>query len=316
MENGYEPKDMAGFPNTAMVVADFISSLQVISTPLYLIKEALTAVKGLFEIAKEGILQVLQDSQMIAEALRASTTGVKRASKYRTIWKLEVLLEHIRSGQLEWFPLMARTAALFMIFIPCRPVGAWRIDPRLERWASDGSSVELLAKEKTDYGKGVTAFLTRKGPVPNLCPLLAYCTIKTRASAKGLVGTLWGSKTGVAYKQAAALSRFLKNLLKEAGIPPIYTAYSIRHALITELFNRGLREQEANAYTGHSNNAHTALTNYFHLEENWVGRKLVGRASETTVSDEAAQVIEQDNQQLQDELHEGEVEVVLEVGEV
>jgi hypothetical protein len=310
VENEYEPSDMAGFPNAVMVVADFIKSLQVINTSSYLIKEALTAVRGLFEVAKEGLLQVLQNSQMISEALRTSTTGVKRVSRYRTIWKLEVLLAHIRSGpptrQLQWFPLMARTAALFMIFIPCRPVGAWRIDPRLEKCAPDGSSVELLAKEKTNFGKGVTALLTRKGPVPNLCPLEAYCTIKACAAAKGLVGTLWGSKDGVAYKQAAALSRLLKNLLKEAGIPPTYSAYSIRHALITELFNRGLREQEVNAYTGHSNNAHTALTNYFHLDENWVGRSLVGSAGETTVSEEVAQFIEKDTQQLQDELHEGE----------
>jgi hypothetical protein len=95
----------------------------------------------------------------------------------------------------------------------------------------------------------------------------------------------------------------------------MYTAYSIRHALITELFNRGLKEQEVNAYTGHSNNAHTALTNYFHLEENWVGRKLVGAAGETTVSEQAALVIEQDNQELQEELHEGEEEVSPEEGE-
>jgi hypothetical protein len=52
VENSYEPSDMAGFPNTVMVVADFIASLQVINTPLYLIKEALTAIKGLFEVAK------------------------------------------------------------------------------------------------------------------------------------------------------------------------------------------------------------------------------------------------------------------------
>jgi site-specific recombinase XerD len=86
------------------------------------------------------------------------------------------------------------------------------------------------------------------------------------------VGTLWGSRDGVPYKQAAALSRLLKNLLRDAGIPSMYTAYSIRHALITELFNRGLKEEEVNAYAGYSNNAYTALTNCFHLEENWVGR--------------------------------------------
>jgi hypothetical protein len=201
---------------------------------------------------------------------------------------------------------MARSAALFMIFIPCRPVGAWRIDPRLEKWAEDGSSVELLAKEKTNFGKGSTALLIRKGTIPNLCPLVAYRVLRRKAIAKGLVGTLWGSKSGTPYKQAAALSRLLKDLLKAAGIPLMYTAYSIRHALITALFNMGLKEQEVNAYTGHSNNAHTALTNYFHLDENWVGRSLVGVAAEVQVSDQAAQFIEQDNQQLQGELHEGE----------
>jgi hypothetical protein len=288
--------------------------MQVVEIPLYLIKEAVTAVKGLVEVAKLGLLQVLQDSQMITEALRASTTGVKRVSRYRTIWKLEVLLPFIQAGppteKLEWAPLMARSAALFMIFIPCRPVGAWRMDPRLERWAEDGSSVELLAKEKTNFGKGTTALLIRRGRVPKLCPLVAYCTLKKQAASKGLVGTLLGSKAGIPYKQAAALSCLLKVLLREAGIPPMYTAYSTRHALITELFNRGLKEQEVNAYAGHSNNAHTALTNYFHLDENWVGRSLVGAAADAQVPEQAARFIDQDNQQLQTELLEGE-EVIL-----
>jgi hypothetical protein len=222
---------MATFPNAVMVVADFIASMQVVDTPLYLIKEAVTAVKGLFEVAKQGLLQVLQDSQIISEALRASTTGLKRVLRF---------IQGPPTEELEWAPLMARSAALFMIFIPCRPVGAWRMDPRLEKWAEDGSSVELVAKEKTIYGKGSTDLLIRREHVPNLCPVVAYCVLKERAAAKGLVSTLWGTKGGIPYKQAAALSRLLKELLREAGIPPIYSAYSIRHVLITVLFNMGL----------------------------------------------------------------------------
>jgi hypothetical protein len=287
VENRYEPGDMATFSNTVMVVAEFIASMQVGDTPLYLIKEAVTAVKGLSEVAKQGLLQVLQDSQVIAEALRASTTGVKRVSRYRTIWKLEVLLQFIQAGppteRLELAPLMARSAALFMIFIPCRPVGAWRMDPRLKRWAEDGSSVELLAKEKTNFCKGTTALLIRRGRVPKLCPLVTYCTLKKQAASKRLVSTLWRTKGGIPYKQAAALSHLLKELLREAGIPLMHTACPIIHALIIALFHMGLKKQEVNTYTGHSNNAHTALTNYFHLDENWVGRSLVGPAAEAQV---------------------------------
>jgi hypothetical protein len=169
VESGYGPADMSRFKNVVLVVSEFLASLEVVDTPLYLIKEALTAVKAMFEIVDATLFQVLSNSQMIGEVLRGSTTGTKRVSRYRTIWKLEILLDYIRKGplsdQLEWFPLMARAAAVFMIFIPCRPVGAWRIDPASEMWAADGKSVELQAKEKTNHGKGTTALIC----APSLC---------------------------------------------------------------------------------------------------------------------------------------------------
>ena len=62
--------------------------------------------------------------------------------------------------------------------------------------------------------------------------------------------------------------------LGEAGIPPEYTAYSIRHALITALFDMNLSEVDVNAYTGHTNNARTGLTHYFHLDGKWAGTDL------------------------------------------
>jgi hypothetical protein len=45
-ENSYEPSNMSQFDNPAMVVADFIASLEVIDTQIYLIKEAVTSVVG------------------------------------------------------------------------------------------------------------------------------------------------------------------------------------------------------------------------------------------------------------------------------
>jgi hypothetical protein len=47
---------------------------------------------------------------------------IRQVSKYRHIWKLGVLLDFIRRGlpssKLAWNDLLARTAAIFMIFIP------------------------------------------------------------------------------------------------------------------------------------------------------------------------------------------------------
>ena len=80
VENDYTPQLMGTFPNPAMIVARFISTLDVVSTPIYLIKEAMTAVKSLLEIANDkNLARVLQqDSPMIRDVINAATSGAKR----------------------------------------------------------------------------------------------------------------------------------------------------------------------------------------------------------------------------------------------
>ena len=181
------------------------------------------------------------------------------------------------------------------------------MDPQSERWAPDESSVEVTTKEKMDPGKSGSVLLLRASEVPNLCPLHAYRLLKAGATARGLRGTLWGSANGVPYKQASALSRLLKGLLREAGVPSQYAAYSIRHALITALFDMGLSEVQVNAYTGHSNNAHTALTHYFHLDAQWIGKGLQ-EGKEKQVSDKAGKAMGSDDEEWQSIQHDGEEE--------
>jgi hypothetical protein len=50
-----------------------------------------------------------------------------------------------------------------------------------------------------------------------------------------------------------------------------FTGYSFRAATIQALFDAGLSEHEINAYTGHSNRSHTAVTFYCHLDRAWAG---------------------------------------------
>jgi hypothetical protein len=38
-----------------------------------------------------------------------------------------------------------------------------------------------------------------------------------------------------------------------------------------------MKEMEVNAFTGHSNNSHTSLNYYYHLDKNWAGKMLVER---------------------------------------
>jgi integrase len=170
--------------------------------------------------------------------------------------------------------LMARAAAVFMIFLPCRPIAMIRVDGSKERWVASQRVLVVGAKEKMDKGGGYTELVFRMIETANLCPLKLYRLLKRRAAELGAKGALFCSAEGRPYATSAPLSRLLKRLLKLAGIDPQFPAYSIRHALITALFDGGLSEVEVNSYTGHSHNAHTAATNYTHLNHRWVGHAL------------------------------------------
>jgi hypothetical protein len=298
VENEVWPERLGRLENPAMTISLFVKASDEMNTPFYLIRESMTAIRELLEIANPNLLLLLKDSLLIKQSLRGAMTGVVRGTKYRTIWKLEVMLQYVARGQptekLGWKDLMARAAFLFMVFIPCRPVGMWRMDVTGEKWAEDESWVEVPAREKTNHGKEVTILVIRKGNIPNLCPLKAYRLLKSGAKQRGLRGALWCSELGVPYKQPSFISQLIKALLTAAGVPAHFPAYSVRHALITLLFALGWSEIQVNAFTGHSNNSHTALNHYFHLDEKWLGKE-IERAVPQEVAVAAEDVIKKDN---------------------
>jgi hypothetical protein len=226
------------------------------------------------------------------------TAGVKRQAKYAQMWDLEILLQHIRVGPpssaLSWTALLARAAAVFMIFIPCRPIGMLRMDTETEIWSSDYKVLQVLSHEKTNTVRGKISLVLRVMENENLSPLHLYTLLKEGAQNRGARGGLWCSELGNLYKQSSGIARWLRKLMLEANIPPEYTAYSIRHALITALFDAGLTETQVNAYTGHSHNSHTAVNSYFHMDKNWIGR-MVERRARNVSEQEVERVIEEDN---------------------
>jgi hypothetical protein len=159
---------------------------------------------------------------------------------------------------------MARTAALMMIFIPCRLVAMIRMDWSRMRWIEGGSVLVVPAKEEMNKGGGYTEVVIRRIGIEVLCPLRHALLLKQHVEALGTNDSLFCSDDGKPYATSAQLSRLLKQLLVDAGIERKYPA----------LFDAGLNESQVNAYTGHSHNAHTAATSYFHLSTKWVGHAI------------------------------------------
>jgi site-specific recombinase XerD len=75
-------------------------------------------------------------------------------------------------------------------------------------------------------------------------------------------------------------ARYLVPYLRRAGIPSPYTAYSVKKAVITRLFNNGHSKEQISSFTGHSNNANTALKYYHDPTNNWLGHVIAQGATQ------------------------------------
>jgi hypothetical protein len=162
-----------------------------------------------------------------------------------------------------------------------------------------GCVLTAPAKEKMDRSSGCIELVIRKIEIDALCLLPHALLLKQRAEGLGTNDSLFCSDDGKPYAQSAQLSRALKQLLVDAEIDRKYPAYLIRHALITALFDAGLNESQVDAYTGHSHNAHTAATSYFHLNTKWVGHALAAESLSPAAVAGADYVIERDNAERQ-----------------
>jgi hypothetical protein len=164
-----------------------------------------------------------------------------------------------------------------------------------ERWAPDGSYVEVPTQDKMNRGRGALLLLLRKLEVENLSPYTIYFALKQRAERLGVFDTIWCTDDDGRFLVSSLISRLLRGLITEIGISvEEYTAYSFRHTLITYLVSCELSETEANAFTGHSHNSHTALTHYFHLDQKLVGSNIASGALQP-IPAQAARLICDDN---------------------
>jgi integrase len=272
---------MRDHQNPAMIAAEFVAYMANAKVAEHKRKEAVPAVTVLFSLLRPAA--DIFHNPLVSGLIRNASTSVTRRSKYREIWDLDILLQHIRKGppvdKLSWEQLMTRAAAIFMVFVPLRPMAMIRLDPSNEKRGAPGKSIEVCGHDKTDSNKSVTFSAIRPLEDKRLCPLTFYELLKSGAGRRGCTNTLFCSDSGKPYTRTDKLLKSLKLYIHEAGISEVFTAYSIRHATITKLYRMRLEEKQVNAYTGHSNNAHTTLNYYYHLNNAWVGSRLADLAT-------------------------------------
>jgi hypothetical protein len=269
------------------LLADLVAHMQEVRTPQGYRTEAIPAVKELFGIL--GVTTGLKENEFLTGIVRGTAKRVNRQSKYRQIWDIGVLLDHIRKGKpveaLNSSELTTITAAVMMMFVPLRVIALTRLDPSREKASPIAGSIEVPTREKTDAKEGETWAVTRPGADPRLCPLRHYRRLKQVVNGLEVKNALFCTVWRKPFLRSDPLLQRLKKLMEQAGVPPGYGANSIRHAVFTALM-KTMSKDEVMQFSGHSAKAHTLEKFYLHLDVNHAGRKLASMTVKVIEADD------------------------------
>ena len=168
------------------------------------------------------------------------------------------------------------------------------------RRGGDGKSLVVLARQKTDFERGLSSLIIRDAPEKRLSEVYFFHLLVDRATSLNIFHSLFCSEREVPYTSADVLYKALVRLLHRMGIDG-YTGYSFRSSLIQALFDAGL----FNAFTGHSPRAHTEVQFYYSLDKQWADEKIRARPTDRIlVSEKTRKAIRESQEENEEEENE------------
>jgi hypothetical protein len=202
------------------------------------------------------------------------------------MWDISQLLMHVKSNYTDNFilslqHLLTKMIILVMIFSACRFPELTRlsVDPLV---ASD-DTLTLVTVTKTHLDERTPITLHRLED-PAICPLRVVCVWLSRT---GLNGTpLFVDPDSRLPLSNRAISARIRTIFGEAGIPPIYGAYSVKHAVISYLFSRNVEAWRINDW-GRWSPGSTAASTFYNVpttERVWLGYE-IAKALDSALGD-------------------------------
>jgi integrase len=135
-----------------------------------------------------------------------------------------------------------------------------------------------------------------EAPEWRLSPKFYWDLLDARADDLDAGDALYCSEEGAPYTSSDTICKAMTSLLQNEMHVKDWTCYSFRKSSISHLFRSGLNERQVNAFTGHSNNAHTALSYYYKLNKRTVGAALrVPPSATVPIPEEAAAFLAADD---------------------
>jgi hypothetical protein len=91
---------------------------------------------------------------------------------------------------------MGLAAAVFMVFLPCRPIALIRLNVAKARIRKTDGAIIVPTHEKTDFGRGITEMVFRSAGEWRLSTGYYYHLLCGRARRKGVQDALFCAEDG------------------------------------------------------------------------------------------------------------------------
>jgi hypothetical protein len=205
--------------------------------------------------------------------------------KFDEIWDLKQLMNYIRqtwsmNDLLSNEELLTKTLALTMIFSGCRLVDLTRMKIRQDSISPEGVVIEMCIKTHLEVAS--MTYIQPTGDI-GLCPYESIvCWFGSCTRPDGLLFVDPDSGEPLVSRK---IGDRLQRLLTNAGIHG-YPPYSIKYAVVSFLFNRGVEESRVNAFGRWSPTSHIATRHYWigRGKDTWLGHLIADEARSPTGS--------------------------------
>jgi hypothetical protein len=166
-----------------------------------------------------------------------------------------------------------------MVFSACRLAELARME-RPPQPSPEAGSIVLSAVTKQKQAE-LQGFIMRRASIQAICPVITLHAWLTRTET-ARSELLFCHRDGRALTVQAICTRFLR-VFKAAGIPGHYGAYSLKHAVVTKLYNLGATDEEICAYGHWVPGSRTPRLWYYipTVESNWLGGKISASFAES-----------------------------------
>lgn len=220
-------------------------------------------------ISRLAFQKRLSERQSSVLMVRSFKRRMKTRPKQEKFWNPEIVLDYYAKGPsnetLDHRELTIKAILLVCIFTVCRPGELASVDMKTSKWSEE--TVHLSIQLKTSVSRSWLVVRKLESRNIKICPYtviqMLWADAKRRDSS---ARTFLTKEDGQPLNARQVYSRITEGFLR-TRVPKTFRPYSIKHATISYLMNKGARKEDIAQFARLSTSTDTVFKYYFRSDK-------------------------------------------------